>query len=149
MDNRFSPRDTRGMAGATADRSSADSSGSTVSHFSRSGSRKEGREGRERGSSFSSKRSSLRTETRTNGYDSGEYEQRGGTIRGLEDLQNGGVSIEAGELDGGELGGEDVFLNLARSNSVHTENSAYRAERRRVSFSLFYSSVRLLSRWSI
>lgn len=120
----------------TGDRGSA--SGSTISHFSRTD-RKEGERTRERGSSFSTKRSSLRTEHRTNGYDNGAYEQREGTIRGLEDLQNGGVSIENGELDGGELGGEDVFLNLARSNSVssHTENSAYRAERRRVGFSLF------------
>lgn len=62
-------------------------------------------------------------------------------MRGLEDLQNGGVSIENGELDGGELGGEDVFLNLARSNSVsgYTENSAYRAERRRVGSFFFFS----------
>lgn len=74
-------------------------------------------------------------------------------MRGLEDLQNGGVSIENGELDGGELGGEDVFLNLARSNSVsgYTENSAYRAERRRVGsfyffpFPLFSSTFFFLS----
>lgn len=74
-------------------------------------------------------------DSRANGYPEG-YEQREGAMRGLEDLQNGGVSIENGELDGGELGGEDVFLNLARSNSVsgYTENSAYRAERRRVGF---------------
>lgn len=82
-------------------------------------------------------------DSRANGYPEG-YEQREGAMRGLEDLQNGGVSIENGELDGGELGGEDVFLNLARSNSVsgYTENSAYRAERRRVG----YFFLQLLSR---
>lgn len=79
-------------------------------------------------------------DNRANGYPEG-YEQREGAMRGLEDLQTGGVSIENGELDGGELGSEDVFLNLARSNSVsgYTENSATRAERRRVGFfSLFF-----------
>lgn len=82
-------------------------------------------------------------DSRANGYPEG-YEQREGAMRGLEDLQNGGVSIENGELDGGELGGEDVFLNLARSNSVsgYTENSAYRAERRRVGYFFFFNFYR-------
>lgn len=85
-------------------------------------------------------------DSRANGYPEG-YEQREGAMRGLEDLQTGGVSIENGELDGGELGGEDVFLNLARSNSVsgYTENSATRAERRRVGF-FFPLFLRLPSR---
>lgn len=81
-------------------------------------------------------------DNRANGYPEG-YEQREGAMRGLEDLQTGGVSIENGELDGGELGSEDVFLNLARSNSVsgYTENSATRAERRRVGFFPLFSST--------
>lgn len=137
MDNRFSPRDTRGMV-------RENDSSSTISHFSRSDSNSR-REGRERGSSFSTKRTSIRADNRANGYPEG-YEQREGAMRGLEDLQTGGVSIENGELDGGELGGEDVFLNLARSNSVsgYTENSAYRAERRRVGFIFSSTSIAAL-----
>jgi hypothetical protein len=56
------------------------------------------------------------------------------TIRGLEDLQREAAGIEDAGQDPGEMGGEDVFLNLARSNSVssYTDNPAYRAERRRV-----------------
>lgn len=57
--------------------------------------------------------------------DDDEYDEKDRTLRGLEDLQNGHQQQDEQN--------EDVFLNLARSNS--TSRAKDRLERRRVSFS--------------
>jgi len=147
MDNRFSPHNGglgigggnihRGgiappVSGTTGDQSSASSS--TVSHFSRRGSLK----GREEGEPSASGRGSLKADlTGGDGDDDDDTGRDSGqTIRGLEDLQNG--TPESGG-DGGldaEPGTEDLFLNLARSNSAAGQNEDNKGLRPRVCFLL-------------
>ncbi|PWW73445.1 hypothetical protein C7212DRAFT_285645 [Tuber magnatum] len=145
MDSRFSPHNGRlavgggnvhrgGVAppasGTTGDRSSA-SSGSTISHFSRRGSLK----GRVEGEPSASRTGSLGPDsTSNNGDDEDDDTGRdsGHTIRGLEDLQNGTSESggDGGGLDG-EPGAEDLFLNLARSNSAAGQHENSRGLRPR------------------
>jgi len=64
-----------------------------------------------------------------------ESGERDRTIRGLEDLRNnGGVPASS------DQGNEDIFLKLARSDSI-TSRAADRLEKRRVSPSLIYINI--------
>ena len=150
MDNRFSPHNgglgvgggnvhRGGIAppvnGTTGDRSSASSS--TISHFSRRGSLK----GREEGEPPASRRGSLKVDlTGGDGDDDDDDTGRdsGQTIRGLEDLQKGTSELGGGGSPDAEPGTEDLFLNLARSNSAAGQNEDSKGMRPRVCFLLAF-----------
>ncbi|KAG0644134.1 hypothetical protein HOY80DRAFT_195668 [Tuber brumale] len=134
MDNRFSPHNgglgvgggnvhkggvALPVSGTTGDRSSTSSS--TISHFSRRGSLK----GRVEGEPPAPRTGSLEADLAGSNGDNDEDDtgrDSGQTIRGLEDLQNGTSEFGGdGGLEG-EPGTEDLFLNLARSNSAVGQN---------------------------